>query len=208
MAAFWYQILLSPICSCINFQVWFYFTWPHLFLHRRCFCMSMHIRKPRWSLNSINCKRYVLTFTQPIILFLNKEQQQKELHVCRVHSSTDATHRYQKIHFDTSYLFISRINLHHDKHYWCLYMCIAARNAKKLQAGYLVTNGTRTTCYSIHFDTNASVLAPFLTFYDAKPQLVKTPVDGKPSTISPNHTCQCSLLILSYNINPSHFSTT
>ena len=42
--------------------------------------------------------------------------------------------------------------------------------------------------------------------YDAKPQLVKTPVEGKPSTISPNHTCQCSLLILSYNISPSHFS--
>ena len=30
---FWYQILLSSICSCIHFQVWFYmyFTWPHLF---------------------------------------------------------------------------------------------------------------------------------------------------------------------------------
>ena len=24
-------ILLSPICSCIHFQVWFYFTWPCLF---------------------------------------------------------------------------------------------------------------------------------------------------------------------------------
>ena len=31
MAAFWYQILLSPICSCIYFQIWFYFTWLHLF---------------------------------------------------------------------------------------------------------------------------------------------------------------------------------
>ena len=86
-------------------------------------------------------------------------------------------------------------------------MRIAARNAKEPQAGYLVANGTRTTHYSIHFYTDVRVLAPFVTFYDAKPQLVKTLVEGKPSTISPNHTCQCSLLILSYNINPSHFST-
>ena len=68
---------------------------------------------------------------------------------------------------------------------------------------YLATNGTRTTCYSVHFYTNVGVLAPYMTFYDAKLQLVKTPIEGKLSTISPNHTCQCSLLILSYNI--SHF---
>ena len=68
-------------------------------------------------------------------------------------------------------------------------MHIAARNVKELQAGYLVTNVTRTTRYSIHFCTNTHVLAPVVTFYDAKSQLVKTPVDGKPITISPNHTC-------------------
>ena len=67
-------------------------------------------------------------------------------------------------------------------------MSIAARNTKEPQAGYLVTNSTRTTCYSIHFYTNTCVLVPFVMFYDAKPQLVKTPVEGKPSTISPNHT--------------------
>ena len=39
-AVFWYQILLSPICSCIHFQVWFYFTLLHLLLHWRCFCIS------------------------------------------------------------------------------------------------------------------------------------------------------------------------
>ena len=50
------------------------------------------------------------------------------------------------------------------------------------------------------------LLRPYMTFYDAKPQLVKTPVEGKPSTISPNHTCQCSLLILSYNVCPSYYS--
>ena len=85
-------------------------------------------------------------------------------------------------------------------------MCVTARNAKELQVGYLATNGTRTMCYSIHFYINVGVLVPYMTFYDAKPQLVKTPVEGKPSTISTNHTCQCSLLILSYNISPSHFS--
>ena len=31
LAVFWYQILLSAICSCIHVQVWFYFTWPHPF---------------------------------------------------------------------------------------------------------------------------------------------------------------------------------
>ena len=59
----------------------------------------------------------------------------------------------------------------------------------------------------IHFYTKARVLScSRCDVYDAKPQLVKTPVEGKPSTISPNHTCQCSLLILSYNISPSNFS--
>ena len=32
LAILWYQILLSPICSCNHFQVWFYFTWPHLYI--------------------------------------------------------------------------------------------------------------------------------------------------------------------------------
>ena len=77
---------------------------------------------------------------------------------------------------------------------------------KELQAGYLATNDTRTTRYSTHFYTNAGILAPYMMFYDAKLQLVKTPVEGKPSTISPNHTCQSSLIMLSYNISPSHFS--
>ena len=85
-------------------------------------------------------------------------------------------------------------------------MRIAARNTKELRVGYLATNGTRTMRNSIHFYTNVGDLAPYMTFYDAKQQLVKTPVEGKPSTISPNHTCQCSLLILSYNISPSYFS--
>ena len=30
LATFWYQILLLLISPCIHFQVWFYFTWPHL----------------------------------------------------------------------------------------------------------------------------------------------------------------------------------
>ena len=86
-----------------------------------------------------------------------------------------------------------------------LYMRISARNTKELQAGYLVTNSIRTTHYSIHLYTNFCVLASFVTFYDAKPQLIKTPGEGKLNAISPNYTCQCSLQILSYNISPSHF---
>ena len=34
LGRFWYQILLSPICLCIHFQVWFCFTWPHFFIPR------------------------------------------------------------------------------------------------------------------------------------------------------------------------------
>ena len=57
-------------------------------------------------------------------------------------------------------------------------MHIAAWNAKELQTGYFVTNGTKTTHYSIHFYTNVHVIVPFVTFYDAKSQLIKTPVEG------------------------------
>ena len=53
-------------------------------------------------------------------------------------------------------------------------MCIVARNKKELQEGYVVTNGTRTKCYSIQCHANTLVLAPFVMFYDAKLQLVKT----------------------------------
>ena len=37
MAAFRYQLMLLPILL-----VWFYFTWPCLFLHPRCFCIGYH----------------------------------------------------------------------------------------------------------------------------------------------------------------------
>ena len=74
-------------------------------------------------------------------------------------------------------------------------MCIAVRNAKEPQAGYLVASGTRTMRYSTHFYTNAHVLAPFVTFYNAKLQLIKTPVEGKPNTISPNHTYMTIMFI-------------
>ena len=46
-----------------------------------------------------------------------------------------------------------------------------------------------------------------VTFYDVKPQSVKTPIAAKPSTTLPNHICQRSLVILNYYISPSHFST-
>ena len=47
---------------------------------------------------------------------------------------------------------------------------IDARNVRELQVGYLATNGTRTTYYSMYLYTNAGVLVPYITFYDAKPQ--------------------------------------
>ena len=86
-------------------------------------------------------------------------------------------------------------------------MHIAARNTKELQVSYLVTNGTRTMCcIPHHFYTNVHVLASFITFYDGKPQPIKNPLEGKPSTISPNHTCYVHYYVmLSYDISLSHF---
>ena len=86
-------------------------------------------------------------------------------------------------------------------------MYIAASKAKGPQAGSLVTQWYKKHAHSIHFYTNARVLKPVVTFYDVKPQSVKIPISAKPSGISPNHTCQYSLVLLSYNISPSHFFT-
>ena len=54
LAVFWYQILLSPIYSCIHFQVWLYLTWPHLFYTKGVFAWDiitfvrfMHRYRPR-----------------------------------------------------------------------------------------------------------------------------------------------------------------
>ena len=44
---------------------------------------------------------------------------------------------------------------------------------------------SRTSTNLLPAALNVRVLASFMTFYDAKPQLVITPVVGKPSTISP-----------------------
>ena len=106
-----------------------------------------------------------------------------------------------------SYLFISRRNLRQDKCYWCLYMYIAASNTKGPQAGSFVTQWYKKHAHSIHFYTNTRVHKPVVAFYDVKPQSVKIPILAKPREISPNHTCQCSLVLLSYNISPSHFFT-
>ena len=65
--------------------------------------------------------------------------------------------------------------------------------------GSLLANGTRSMRNILHtFYTNTRVLIPPMTFYDIKYKLksVKTPIAAKPSGISPNYTCQCSLVIL------------
>ena len=85
----------------------------------------------------------------------------------------------------------------------CISLPVTRRD---LGRALLLPNGTRST-RTIHFYTNARVLKPVVTFYDVKPQSVKIPISAKPSGISPNHTCQCSLVLLSYNISPSHFFT-
>ena len=78
---------------------------------------------------------------------------------------------------------------------WCMYMYIAASNAKGLQAGSFVTQWYKKHVYSIHFHTNTRVFIPAVTLYDVKPQSIKIPVSAKPSGTSPNHRCQCSLVI-------------
>ena len=74
----------------------------------------------------------------------------------------------------TPLLFISRINLSENECFWYLYPHNAARNAKKLQAGYLLANGTKSTRFPIHFYTSVCVLISFMMFYDVKPQFVKS----------------------------------
>ena len=72
----------------------------------------------------------------------------------------------------------------------------------------LLPNGTRSMCTPyISIQTHVYLAIPVVTFYDVKPQSVKIPISAKPSGISQNHTCQCSLVLLSYNISPSHFFT-
>ena len=89
----------------------------------------------------------------------------------------------------------------------CICISLPCSNTKGPQAGSFVTQWYKKHAHSIHFYTNARVLKPVVTFYDVKPQSVKIPILAKPSGISPNHTCQCSLVLLSYNISPSHFFT-
>ena len=42
---FLYQILLSPICSCNNFYICFYFTWPYFFMSKIILCEKLFYRK-------------------------------------------------------------------------------------------------------------------------------------------------------------------
>ena len=72
-------------------------------------------------------------------------------------------------------------------------MYITTSNMRGLQASSFVTQWYKKHVHPIYFYTNLHVLIPTVTFYD-----VKTPIAAKPSGISPNHTCQCSLVILSY----------
>ena len=110
-----------------------------------------------------------ITQLLPIILSRNKEQQPKN---CPwIHSSAGAS---AQACFHNSGLLISRTNLSENECYWCLYPYIAARNTRELQAGYLLASGTRSIRFPIHFYTNAPVLISFMTFYDVKPQLVKS----------------------------------
>ena len=85
-------------------------------------------------------------------------------------------------------------------------MYIASNNAMRAPSGSFVSQWHKKHAQLHTFYTNARILIPIMTFYDAKPQSVKTPVAAKPSGISPNHPCQCSLVILSCYISPSHFS--
>ena len=89
----------------------------------------------------------------------------------------------------------------------CLYMYIASNNAMRAPSGSFVSQWHKKHAQLHTFYTNARILIPVMTFYDAKPQSVKTPVAAKPSGISPNHPCQCSLVILSCYLSPSHFFT-
>ena len=89
-----------------------------------------------------------------------------------------------------------------------VYTCIiAVSNVMRTPSGSFVSQWHKKHTQLHTLYTNACILIPVMTFYDAKPWSVKTPVAAKPSGVSPNHPCQCSLVILSYYISPSHFFT-
>ena len=76
LAVFWYQILLSPVSSCIHFQVWstllgHAFSTPKVVLHNaiiqeqlwfgKCNCMSKNLTCSHTNRNSCYCPAYNYT---------------------------------------------------------------------------------------------------------------------------------------------------
>ena len=82
-----------------------------------------------------------------------------------------------------------------------------SNNVMRVPSGSFVSQWHKKHAQLHIFYTNTRILIPVMMFYDAKLQSDKTPVTAKPSGISPNHPCQCSLVILSYYMSPSHFFT-
>ena len=77
----------------------------------------------------------------------------------------------------------------------------------KTLSGLLVGQWKWKYVHPMHFYTNVCFLISLMTFYDVNHNLLKAAIEAKSSRISPNHTCQNSLLTLSYNISPCHFFT-
>ena len=67
LVVLWYQILLSPICSCIHFQAWFYFIWPHLSYIASVFAWYIIIFA-----RFMHCYRSILTHIQLLWQKLNR----------------------------------------------------------------------------------------------------------------------------------------
>ena len=69
-------------------------------------------------------------------------------------------------------------------------MYITASNAMGAPSGSFISQWHKKHAQLHTFYTNACILIPAMTFYDAKLQSVKTPVAAEPSGISSNHSCQ------------------
>ena len=173
------------------------------------------MQNARWYLNSIPCKLYAITALKWVcyctdnttITHYSTEKQRtmaKELSMdsfkcqCK-HTSTD------KSVFTTLVCLYQEQTSMRTNVIGAYTHILLAWNARELQVGYLLANSTRSRRFPIHSIQMRVFLFPLWHFMMYNHNLVKAAVGANPSRISPNHTCQYSVLTLSYNISPSHF---
>ena len=102
LAIFWYQIFLLPICSCIHFQIWFYFTWLHFFYTKGVVA---------WDITFITFMHYYKSriFTHTLLATLSEVDQKIHQSVHFLPLAIQLALNFQEMH--CSFIIISSISL-------------------------------------------------------------------------------------------------